>query len=161
MPAIRIFPDPVLRQKSMPVVYFDDALRKTVEILERVMRNQPQGIGIAAPQIGIPRQIALVDVSSRITDAKKLVLINPVILAQEIEKPSREGCMSIPDYTGTIKRYDLVRFRYQDLSGQWTNRESRGIEAICVQHEIDHLKGVLFVDRVTSLMRDMIPRSQR
>ncbi len=161
MREIRIFPDPILRKKPAPVVRFGQPLRQIADILEKIMRQQPHGIGIAAPQIGISLRLAIVDVSSRVPGAKTLILANPEILGLEDEKSSREGCMSIPDYSATIKRYDFVRYRYQDLTGQWVYRESAGIEAVCIQHEIDHLHGMLFIDRVTSLKRDMIPRPRR
>jgi peptide deformylase len=160
MRAIRIFPDPILRRKATPVIRFGQPLQRIVEMLEHVRCSQSHGIGIAAPQIGLAMKIAIVDVSARIPGAEKLILINPEILARSIERTSREGCMSIPDYTAIIKRYDFVRFRYQNLAGKWVMRESRGIEAICVQHELDHLDGQLFIDRVTSLKRDMIPRKR-
>ena len=122
------------------------------------MRAQPHGIGIAAPQIGISKQIALVDVSARVGSAKRLVLINPVILEMREGGISREGCMSLPDYTAQIKRYHWIHLRWQNETGKTQEKTCRAIEAICVQHEADHLNGILFIDRVTSLKRDLIPR---
>lgn len=156
--AIRLFPEPVLRQKCAIVDHFGSALEALVQDLTKTMKAQTHGIGIAAPQIGMAQQVAIVDVSSRIPEAKLLALINPQILELRDEKISREGCMSLPDYTGNIKRYDFVRLRWQDESGEFYIREFRGIEAVCIQHEVDHLNGVLFMDRVASLKRDMIPR---
>ncbi len=158
LPAIRLFPEPVLRKKADPVKVFDANLANLIKTLESVMRQQPHGIGIAAPQIGVSKQVALVDVSPRVPGSEMIQLINPVILELKEERASREGCMSLPDYTANIKRYDWVRFSWQDMQGKRREKISTGIEAVCVQHEIDHLDGHLFIDHVASLKRDMIPR---
>lgn len=139
---------------------FGPALTKTVKDLVQTMKTQAHGIGIAAPQIGISQQIAIVDVSARVPEARRLVLINPEILELREEKASREGCMSLPDYMGNIKRYETTVIQWQDETGQYCRGEFRGIEAVCIQHEIDHLNGILFMDRVASLKRDMIPRER-
>ncbi|MDP3921370.1 MAG: peptide deformylase [Candidatus Omnitrophota bacterium] len=163
MPAlsIRIFPDSVLRQHAKPVRFFDAKLSTIVHAMEKTMRSQPHGIGIAAPQVGIPRQIAIVDVSPRVADAVCLVLINPIILDKQEPCPSREGCMSVPDYTGNLNRYNRIRVRWLDVEGFMHEKESAGIEAICIQHELDHLNGVLFFDRIDRLKTDMMPRTKR
>jgi peptide deformylase len=155
---IRIFPDPVLRKPAEPVTDFG---KKTVELAQKmhqIMKSQTHGIGIAAPQIGVSRRMAIVDVSSRMPGAKKLVLINPEILDAKDEQPSREGCMSVPDYTGLLRRYFWIKFKWQDETGAVQQKISTGIEAVCIQHEIDHLSGMLFIDRVGSLKKDLIPR---
>ena len=159
-PAIRLFPDPILRLKAAEVDLFDRALEKTVGMMRRIMESQPSGIGIAAPQIGISKQIALVDVSKREPRAQLLIMVNPVILEVAEERASREGCMSLPDYTAPLKRFNRVLVRWQGLRGEYYEKAVAGIEAVCIQHEIDHLKGLLFFDRVTSLKRDMIPRRE-
>ena len=156
--AIRFFPDPVLRLKCQTVKVFNKSLKEIGRLMECTMELQPLGIGIAAPQIGIPKRIAIVDVSRRVADSQRLMLVNPEILDVQEERLSREGCMSLPDYSAYLKRYDCVRFRWQDVSGYWHEKTSRGIEAICVQHELDHLNGILFVDRVACLKNDMVPR---
>ena len=158
--AIRLFPDPVLRTKAQPVNRIDKAVLNAIDALEALMRHQRHGIGIAAPQIGISRQIALVDVSARMKGADLLILINPVILKAWDARPSREGCMSLPDYTAVIKRYERVLVRWLDQKGKRQQKLCEGIEAVCVQHEIDHLNGMLYIDRVQSLKRDMIPRQK-
>ncbi len=157
---IKLFPDPVLRKKCSQVTQFCPALTKTIKEMTQTMKAQAHGIGIAAPQVGIPQQIAVVDVSPRVPGAEPLVLINPHIVKLADEKASREGCMSLPDYTGNIKRYEHVRLRWQDEAGEFHERDFQGIEAVCIQHEVDHLNGVLFMDRVISLKRDMIPREK-
>jgi peptide deformylase len=155
---IIFFPESVLRKPCRPVTHFDPALKKMLIDLEETMRKQPHGIGIAAPQIGIPVQAALVDVSARVPGAGLLRIINPQILELRHERASREGCMSLPDYTANIKRYDWILLSWQDETGTVHQREFAGIEAVCIQHEVDHLHGMLFIDRVISLKRDMIPR---
>lgn len=158
---IVLYPNPILRAKNKRVEQFGPKLDKVIEKLMHILGQQRHGIGIAAPQIGINLQLAIVDVSKRIPEARRLVLANPEILDQKSEKRSREGCMSLPEYTADLKRYDWIRFQYQDQTGEWIVREAIGIEAVCIQHEIDHLQGVLFFDRVAALKTDMIPRSSR
>lgn len=155
---IRLFPDPVLRKPAEPVSHFDEKLRETLKLMIATMRAQPSGIGIAAPQVGISKQIAIVDVSARDPKASQLILINPILWSQKGEKISREGCMSLPDYTGYLKRHETIGLRWQNEKGKWREQVFDGIEAVCIQHELDHLRGILFFDHVTSLKRDMIPR---
>ena len=157
---IRHFPDPILRKPCEPIRDFDARLEALVKDLIATMKRQPHGIGIAAPQIGVAKQVAIVDVSARIPQAQRLILVNPKIVALSDEKASREGCMSLPDYTANLKRYDSVHLKWQNEKGESQERIFGGIEGICIQHEVDHLNGVLFLDRVTSLKRDMIPRPQ-
>lgn len=161
MPSFKIclFPDPVLRKKAQLVKDFDsEGLRAAVRNLTETMKRQPSGIGIAAPQVGISRQIVIVDVSARVPGAERLILINPVILDAKEEKLSREGCMSVPDYTAHLKRFDRVRVSWSTAAGERRFKVATGIEAVCIQHEVDHLNGVLFLDRVASLKTDMFPR---
>ena len=122
------------------------------------MRSQASGIGIAAPQVGVSLRLALVDVSARVPGAKRLVLANPRIFERRDEKISREGCMSLPDYTGNLTRYDRIRIAWQDEAGKAHEGQFTGIEAVCIQHEVDHLEGRLFLDHISFLNRDLIPR---
>ena len=156
---IRLFPDPSLRKKSASVIKFDSTLQGVIRRLETVMRAQPAGIGIAAPQIGILSQIAIVDVSARLPDAQRLILVNPEIVKASERRLSREGCMSLPEYTAQIIRFAQIQIRWQDPSGRQRGGTFSGLQAVCIQHEIDHLRGVLIIDRVVSLKRDLIPRS--
>ena len=158
--AIRIFPDPVLRKKAQPVTVFDRSLLKLAAALVRVMKSQPHGIGIAAPQIGVSKAVAVVDVSKREPQAERLILVNPEILERRDPEVRKEGCMSLPDYTAFLKRHRWIRFRFQDIRGEFHEKISTGIEAICVEHEVDHLSGVLFIDHVTCLKTDLLPRAQ-
>ena len=113
--SIRIFPDPILRKKTHQVTAFDRSLLKLVAALVRVMKSQPHGIGIAAPQIGVAKSVAVVDVSKRDPKAERLILVNPVILEKREPEARKEGCMSLPDYTAFLKRHRWVRFRFQDF----------------------------------------------
>lgn len=159
--SIKFFPDPILRKKTKKITQFDRALRQTVERLDKVMRSEKHGIGIAAPQIGVNLSLAIVDVSARVKGARRLVLCNPKIKEMSHVRPSREGCMSIPDYTANIKRFDEVFVEWVDECGKAHSLRTTGIEAVCIQHEVDHLNGQLFIDRVISLKKDMIPRKAR
>lgn len=122
------------------------------------MGSQPRGIGIAAPQVGVEKRVAIMDVRTR--DPKKFreVLINPVILHSEGRVISREGCMSLPDYTATLNRLEKVTLEWRDINGKTRRRIFTGIEAICLQHELDHLEGKLILDRVANLKTDLLPR---
>ncbi len=162
--SIRLFPDPVLRKRSKPV---DSKSQKTQETqgfikdLTETLYKQPGGIGIAAPQVGEAQRVIVVDVSPRDPSKRREVMINPRILRQEGEVLSREGCMSLPDYTANIKRFARVLVQWLDQKGVRQQRWAEGIEAICLQHEVDHLNGVLFIDRVASLKTDVFPRKKK
>jgi len=158
---IRYFPDPILRKSARPVKTFDQKLQKIVDVLDQTMRREKHGIGIAAPQIGLSLRLAIVDVSDRVKGTQRLVLCNPEIVRLWDERASREGCMSVPDYTANIKRYDGVEVEWQNEKGESMSLATCGIEAVCIQHEVDHLDGRLFIDRVISLKKDMIPRPKR
>ncbi|MBU3758790.1 MAG: peptide deformylase [Candidatus Omnitrophica bacterium] len=158
---IVLFPDPVLRGACSDILHFDQHLIDLVNRLDSVMRRQKHGIGIAAPQIGIAKRLALVDVSARVQGAVRLVLVNPEIQDQGGTKVSREGCMSLPEYTADLKRSEWVALKWQDEFGKIHRDRFEGIEAVCIQHELDHLNGVLFLDRVVCLKTDMYPRVQR
>ena len=157
---IRTFPDPVLRKKTQTVIAFDRSLLRLVATLVHVMKSQPHGIGIAAPQIGISKAVAIVDVSKRDPKAERLILVNPLILEKKEPETRKEGCMSLPDYTAFLKRHRWVRVRFQNERGEFRELTSTGIEAICIEHEVDHLNGVLFIDHVTCLKTDLFPRSR-
>lgn len=156
---IRLFPEPILRRSALFVREFDQNLRTILQKLHATMKAQPAGIGIAAPQVGISKRIAIVDVSSREPSGTLLHLVNPEILVCEEEISSREGCMSLPEYTATIKRFNKIKVRWQDEGGRYQEKWSTGIEARCIQHEVDHLNGLLFIDKVASLKTDVLPRT--
>ena len=154
------YPDPRLKQVSAPVTVFDAALHAFLADLEETMRAGPGSVGIAAPQVNHFVRIAIVDVSSKpnISQHGCLRLINPEIVQRAGEVKGREGCMSVPDYTGTVVRAQSVRVRTQDADGQWREFDCEGYEARAVQHELDHLDGLLFLDRVVSPRYDLFRR---
>ena len=157
---IRQFPDPSLRKISSPVLRLDRRLREFIDRLIETMRRQPGGIGIAAPQVGVLKRIAIVDVSAKIPGAQLRVLINPEIVEISDPETYREGCMSLPDFTANVRRGGQIRVSFQDLEMRKIEISAEGLEARCIQHEVDHLNGMLFVDRVTSLKTDVFRRKR-
>lgn len=154
------YPDPRLKEISEPVEKFDDELQQFIVDLEETMRAGPGGVGIAAPQVGRLQRIAIVDVSGKpkTPNHGKLVLINPEISDWQGMKKGREGCMSVPDFTGNVIRAEKIRLRTQGLDGQWYEYDMQGFEARAVQHEMDHLDGLLFLDRLVSRRSDLFKR---
>lgn len=155
---IRLFPDPILRNAAKRVDPRSLAVKRLSQNLVDTMRVQPSGIGIAAPQIGESLQVIVIDVSSRDPRKHQLIMVNPTIEDSRGSIASREGCMSLPDYTATVGRFPRVLVAWYDLRGVRHRRWTVGIEAICVQHELDHLSGALFIDRVGSLKTDVFAR---
>jgi peptide deformylase len=159
------FPDPLLKEKSAPVDVVTPELSAVIDDLLDTMRSSPGGVGISAPQVGVLKRIVTVDVSdhrrgSREENHGLLVLINPEILAKGGRQIIREGCMSIPDYTANIERAQWVLVDALDREGKQVILESVGFEAVAIQHEVDHLDGILFLDRVTSLKTDLFRRKK-
>ncbi len=154
------YPDKRLKQACDEVVLFDETLRTFIADLEETMRAGPGGVGIAAPQVGRLEQIALVDVSAKkkIKHHGRLVLINPEIIEWQGSVVGREGCMSVPDFTGNVIRAETITLEAQDESGERQRYEMEGYEARAVQHELDHLKGMLFLDRLVSRRSDLFKR---
>ena len=154
------YPDPRLKEVSQAVTDFDGELRDFIADLEQTMRAGPGGVGIAAPQVGRLQRIVIVDVSSKpkIKQHGRLVLINPEILEWEGMAKGREGCMSVPDFTGNVIRAKNIRLRAQDEQGEFHEYDMEGFEARAVQHEIDHLDGLLFLDRLVSRRNDLFAR---
>lgn len=157
---ILTIPDSRLKQESLPVEVFDDALRAFIQDLEETMRSAPGGIGIAAPQVGRFQRIVILDLSSKskIKNHGRLILINPEITHWEGMVKGREGCMSVPDYTGNVIRAEKIKFSAFDEFGQQHHYETEGFEARAVQHEVDHLDGILFIDRLVSRRTDLFQR---
>ena len=162
MPVLPIltYPDPSLKQVSQEVEQIDHALLSFIAELEKTMRSGPGGVGIAAPQVGRLERIAIVDVSSKpkIEQHGRLVLINPEISRWDGMKVGREGCMSVPDFTGNVIRAEQIELTYLDEQGQQQHLESSGYEARAIQHELDHLDGLLFIDRLVSRRNDLFKR---
>ena len=147
------FPDPRLRQKARPVEQVDDAIRKLVEDMLETMYAAP-GIGLAATQVNVHQRVIVLDVSE--DQDQPLALVNPEILAKDGIESMQEGCLSVPGVYETVQRADHVRVRYLDLQGQSVEMEADGLLAVCIQHEIDHLDGKLFVDYLSELKRTRI-----
>jgi len=158
---ILTIPDDRLKQLSEPVTDFDQALAKFVSELEQTRQQGPAAVGIAAPQVGYFQRIAIVDCSNTrkpVPNHGNLVLINPEITHWEGYEIGREGCLSVPDYTGNVIRAIHIKLKTLDLSGETHEYEMEGYEARAVQHEIDHLDGTLFLDRVVSRRTDLFKR---
>jgi len=157
---ILTYPDPQLKNLAAPVTAFDEDLQTFLVDLEETMRAGPGGVGIAAPQVGRFERIVIVDVGSKpkITHHGRLVLINPEISEWEGFDIEREGCMSVPDYTGNVIRATQIHLVAQDETGTTHEYDMEGYEARAVQHEIDHLDGLLFIDRLVSRRYDLFQR---
>ena len=154
------YPDDRLKQVSAEVAVFDDALRLFIAELEATMRAGPGGVGIAAPQVARFDRIVIIDVSSKpkIKHNGCMILINPEITEWDGYKIGREGCMSVPDYTGNVMRAEKIKLDTCDEQGNKKEFECEGYEARAVQHEIDHLDGLLFLDRLVSRKKDLFRR---
>ncbi len=154
------YPDEALKQVSEPVELFDDQLQNFLVDLEETMWAGPGGVGIAAPQVGCFKRIAIVDVSfkPKIKHNGCMILINPEIKTWEGMKIGREGCMSVPDYTGNVIRAEKITLQACNAQGELIDYECTGYEARAVQHELDHLDGLLFLDRLVSRRTDLFKR---
>ena len=153
---ILIVPDPKLREISDPVAAVDDAVRRLVDDMFETMYAAP-GIGLAAIQIGVPLRIVTIDTARKGEDKRPMVFINPEIVWSSDDKRSHEeGCLSVPDYYETVERPDRVRARWLDRDGTAREEEFSGILSTCLQHEIDHLNGGLFIDYLSRLKRERV-----
>lgn len=147
------FPDPRLRKKAVPVVRVDDELRRLIDDMFETMYEAP-GIGLAATQVDVHRRLLVADVSSEKNEPH--VLINPEILEKDGLAITEEGCLSVPGYYEEVERPDHIKVRFVDRDGKAVEREFEGLLAVCVQHEIDHLNGRLFVDYLSEAKRQRI-----
>ena len=147
------YPDPRLRTRAQPVTQFDAELGKLVDDMFETMYAAP-GIGLAATQVDVHKRLVVIDVSK--DHDQPLVFINPEILSKEGEEVSEEGCLSVPENFADVKRAAKVRIRAQDRNGKVFERDYDDILAVCIQHEIDHLDGKLFVDYLSDLKRERI-----
>jgi len=154
MPIIKI-PDPILRQTAMPVAEITDGTRQLLDDMVATMYDAP-GIGLAAPQVNIGQRVIVIDCGKN--DEPELIkMVNPDILSiSDTRSILEEGCLSIPDQTANVERPAEVEVRYLDENGASQSLVAAGLLAACVQHEIDHLNGVLFIDYLSSLKRNMI-----
>ncbi|PZU84119.1 MAG: peptide deformylase [Shinella sp.] len=151
-----ILPDPLLRQVSASVERVDDDVRRLADDMLETMYDAP-GIGLAAIQVGVARRMLVIDVSREGEEKTPLVFINPEIIKSSDERSSyEEGCLSIPDYYAEVERPAIVTVKSLDRDGKEQITEADGLLATCLQHEIDHLNGVLFIDHISRLKRDMV-----
>ena len=154
-------PDPILRETSTPVEIFDAELNTLIADMFETMYDAP-GIGLAAVQVGVPKRLMVIDLQEGEDEEGKTVkdprvFINPEILEEsETLVPYKEGCLSIPDQYAEVLRPDRVKARWQDADGATHEEEIDGLLAVCLQHEIDHLNGVLFIDHLSRLKREML-----
>ncbi len=158
------YPDERLRKVCTPVTVFDEQLRKLAADMFETMYDD-DGVGLAGPQVGVLKRIVVMDVpvDSTVEETPdrpqphfKEVLINPEIILKSEPCRSSEGCLSVPDYTAEVDRCNRVTFRYQDLDGNVHELEAHDLHAICVQHELDHLDGKLFIDKLSRLKRERL-----
>jgi peptide deformylase len=156
-----ILPDPVLRQVSRPVERVDAELGRLADDMLETMYDAP-GIGLAAIQIGEPLRMLVIDLAKEDEPRAPRIFINPEIVARgDAASTYEEGCLSIPDYYAEVERPAEVTVRYLDRDGSEQIVEADGLLATCLQHEIDHLDGVLFIDHISKLKRDMVVRKFR
>jgi len=154
------YPDPVLAKPAEPSTVFDEALKTLVaEMFESMY--VAQGIGLAAPQISISKRLTVIDTSFKKEPKDKLVLINPEVIETEGSQLEEEGCLSLPDIREKVKRAAWVKVRAQDENGEWFEVEGEELLARAMLHEIDHLDGVLFIDRISRLKRELVLRKIR
>jgi peptide deformylase len=154
------YPEPELSQPGEPVTEFNAELRKLVADMFETTYDS-QGVGLAAPQVGVSKRIATIDVSMGKVPEDRLVLINPEIIFRDGRVYEDEGCLSFPDIREKVVRAAKVRIRAQDERGKWFELDGEELLARCMQHEIDHLDGMLFIFRMSALKRDLTLRKIR
>src|SRR3954469_22862882 len=157
---IVLFGDPVLEGSAEPVTEFNDELKKLVEDMFESM-YEAHGVGLAAPQIGISKRLAVIDITFKEDPDAKLVLANPEIIHTEGKQTQSEGCLSIPDFRENVTRANKVTIRAQDVNGKWYEKTGEELLARAFLHETDHLNGKLYISHLSALKRDLIKRKIR
>jgi peptide deformylase len=156
------YPHPVLKKVCRRVEQIDNSIVSLVDDLLDTMHAGPGSVGVAAPQIGVTLRVCVVDVSAsrhgRDNNHGQLCMINPEIIDREGAAIMREGCMSVPDYTGDVERATAITVRFRDPDGQQREIVASGFEAVAIQHEMDHLDGILFLDRIVSIKTGLFRR---
>ena len=151
-------PDPFLRQKSEPVEEVDDSIRKIMDDMLETMYDAP-GIGLAAIQIGVPKRIIVLDISKDPEKKGPMYFVNPEkIYTSKDQATYEEGCLSVPRQFAEIDRPDKCHIKYLDYNGDSKELKAEGLLATCIQHEMDHLEGILFIDYLSKLKRSMITK---
>lgn len=138
----------------MPVTEFNEELKQLAEDMAETMYEAP-GVGLAAPQVGVLKRMMVMDCSAAEESNDLIVAVNPEIVASEGAAVEEEGCLSVPGFWASVKRAEIVTLRYQDVEGNTHERTADGLLGICMQHELDHLEGILFVDRLSPLKRSL------
>lgn len=154
------YPEPVLSQPGEPVTEFDKDLKKLVDDMFETMYAS-QGIGLAAPQVAVSKRVTVIDLSQGKDPEQKLVLVNPEVIFREGKQYEEEGCLSFPEIREKVQRAAKVKIRAQDLNGKWFEMDGEELLSRAFQHEIDHLDGMLFIFRMSSLKRDLVLRRIR
>jgi peptide deformylase len=157
---ILIWPHPILKQKAKPVAKVDDSVRTLVKDMFETM-YAADGVGLAAPQVGILQRVIVLDTTPRQPESKPIAMINPEIIAMEGETTYTEGCLSIPGEAEDVDRAAIVTVKFLDVEGQEQTLKCDGLLAIAVQHESDHLNGTVFVDHISTLKRDLIRKRMK
>jgi len=162
MAILRIYhyPEPVLKQPAAPVTVFDAELQRLAADMAETMYAAP-GVGLAAPQVGVSKRLIVLDCAAKDEPRQLLAAANPEIVSREGESCEEEGCLSVPEYYAKVERSARVRVRYQDLAGESRELEAEGLWAICFQHEIDHLDGILFVDHLSPLKKSLFRKKYK
>jgi peptide deformylase len=151
---ILVVPNPVLKQVSEPVAQVDDELRALMDDMLETMYDAP-GIGLAAIQIGVPKRVIVMDLAREGEDKQPRFFVNPEILWRSDETaPYEEGCLSVPEYFDEVQRPAQVKLRYLNYQGEQVEEDAEGLFAVCIQHEMDHLDGILFIDHLSRLKRE-------
>ncbi|MFC1523687.1 peptide deformylase [Thermodesulfobacteriota bacterium] len=146
------YPDPVLRQAALPVTEFDDELKQLIADMAETMYAAP-GVGLAANQVGVCRQVVVIDIAPATEESRLIVLVNPEITSHEGDVVDEEGCLSVLELSANVKRYKKICIQAQDSDGEPIEFETEDFLARVIQHELDHLQGKLFIDRISSLKR--------
>ncbi len=154
------YPDPELKKKSQPVTIINDNTRELVRDMAETMYDAP-GVGLAAPQIGVHQRVIVIDVAGQDEQPELIVAINPVIIHAEGESYEEEGCLSVPKYAANVRRHAKVVVKGLNLEGEEATWKADGLLAIAFQHEIDHLDGILFIDHISQLKRELFRRKYR
>lgn len=150
------YPHPILKKKALPVEKVDDELRKTLDDMLETMYSAV-GVGLAAPQVGISKRMLVIDTAHEGEEPQPMFFINPEIIAKSEEMVTcEEGCLSVPEQRAEVERYAYIKVRYLDYDGNEQEIESDDFLAIVLQHEMDHLDGILYIDRISRLKRQML-----
>ena len=157
---ILTWPDPELKKKSAPVMVINDKIRELVKDMAETMYDAP-GVGLAAPQVGVHQRVIIIDISGKDEPPDLIVAINPVIVHAEGESYEEEGCLSVVKYAANVRRHASVVVKSLNLDGDEVIHRAEGLLSVAFQHEIDHLDGILFVDHLSPLKREIFKRKQR